>query len=596
MAESYLDKTGLASVWAKIKSAISNGTVAKANQLTNARTIGIYGAVNGTATSFNGSSNISIPATYINEAYAYWGGKNISGNVSPADMGCIDEFGHNKLAFLPAECITVEYSTNGGSTWTDYGFSNDDKIKMVSTQATSVVGCGKNATITADNISNMRARIRIACGTQDKALKIYTALKKILINVNTGGASNCKCKIRYRTIANYLSGTETWVDYNTYTVAGWSGWNSIPWDGGSFGGNMTSQTSQRGEIEFEFWSETKHANYTSRLEIMDIRFIGATNWATPSEMARAGHLYTTNTSQDAIFPARVKATKILNASNYEYTLPNKNGTLALTSDVPAAQVQSNWNETNTSSKAYIQNKPTIPAAQVNSDWNATSGVAQILNKPTLGTASTLDYDNSSTPTAGPGQVVTGADTRFSTLGKLETIVTTGDYNGTANIINKSSVTYPFGNDDLCTMIKEALDGTDFTKYNANADITYNTSYINSYTSLASVVHKTDKMCHFWGYIMRATSASGAIPANTWLIKGLPLPMDLASGFFYFPMVTDFSGISGTSTVTLNVLAGYSNRYGRIHGDGSGGVVFDVGNGVPKTGLYYYWNVMYPIAQ
>jgi len=31
----------------------------------------------------------------------------------------------------------------------------------------------------------------------------------------------------------------------------------------------------------------------------------------------------------------------------------------------------------------LTNKPTIPAAQVNSDWNATSGVAQILNKPSI---------------------------------------------------------------------------------------------------------------------------------------------------------------------------------------------------------------------
>jgi hypothetical protein len=31
----------------------------------------------------------------------------------------------------------------------------------------------------------------------------------------------------------------------------------------------------------------------------------------------------------------------------------------------------------------LSNKPTIPAAQVNSDWNAVSGVAQILNKPTI---------------------------------------------------------------------------------------------------------------------------------------------------------------------------------------------------------------------
>ena len=33
----------------------------------------------------------------------------------------------------------------------------------------------------------------------------------------------------------------------------------------------------------------------------------------------------------------------------------------------------------------LQNKPTIPAAQVNSDWNASSGVAEILNKPTIPT-------------------------------------------------------------------------------------------------------------------------------------------------------------------------------------------------------------------
>lgn len=46
-------------------------------------------------------------------------------------------------------------------------------------------------------------------------------------------------------------------------------------------------------------------------------------------------------------------------------------------------VQANWNETDSASDAYIQNKPTIPAAQVNADWDAASGVAQILNKPTI---------------------------------------------------------------------------------------------------------------------------------------------------------------------------------------------------------------------
>ncbi len=49
------------------------------------------------------------------------------------------------------------------------------------------------------------------------------------------------------------------------------------------------------------------------------------------------------------------------------------------------QVQSNWAETDTSSPAYIKNKPTIPAAQVQADWNVTntSSMAYIKNKPTI---------------------------------------------------------------------------------------------------------------------------------------------------------------------------------------------------------------------
>ena len=46
-------------------------------------------------------------------------------------------------------------------------------------------------------------------------------------------------------------------------------------------------------------------------------------------------------------------------------------------------VNADWNAT--TGDAEILNKPTIPAAQVNSDWNATSGVAEILNKPSIPT-------------------------------------------------------------------------------------------------------------------------------------------------------------------------------------------------------------------
>lgn len=44
--------------------------------------------------------------------------------------------------------------------------------------------------------------------------------------------------------------------------------------------------------------------------------------------------------------------------------------------------------------ADLTNTPTIPPAQVNSDWNASSGVAEILNKPALATVATSgDYND-----------------------------------------------------------------------------------------------------------------------------------------------------------------------------------------------------------
>lgn len=58
------------------------------------------------------------------------------------------------------------------------------------------------------------------------------------------------------------------------------------------------------------------------------------------------------------------------------------GMLAMTS----AAVNADWNAT--SGLAQILNKPTIPASQVNSDWAAVSGIAQILNRPTLATVAT----------------------------------------------------------------------------------------------------------------------------------------------------------------------------------------------------------------
>ena len=95
--------------------------------------------------------------------------------------------------------------------------------------------------------------------------------------------------------------------------------------------------------------------------------------------------------------------------------------------IPAAQVNSDWNASSgvaeilnkpqlstvatTGDYADLTNKPSIPAAQVNSDWNAVSGVSEILNKPNLATVATTGAysDLSGTPTINNVPAVTSSD-------------------------------------------------------------------------------------------------------------------------------------------------------------------------------------------
>lgn len=102
-----------------------------------------------------------------------------------------------------------------------------------------------------------------------------------------------------------------------------------------------------------------------------------------------------------------------------------------TPTIPAAQIQSDWTQTNNQSLDFIKNKPTIPAAQVNSDWDATSGLAQILNKPTIPAAYTHPTGDGNqhipvTSTTSNGKVLTAGATAGSAAWEAPAI---GDAHG-----------------------------------------------------------------------------------------------------------------------------------------------------------------------
>ena len=111
------------------------------------------------------------------------------------------------------------------------------------------------------------------------------------------------------------------------------------------------------------------------------------------------------------------------------------GASAIISSTGEAQVQSNWNETNQSSKAYIQNKPTIPAAQVQSNWNETntSSKAYIQNKPTIHNysgASGINITNDTITLDNPIGLVAGDNITIEVSGVSAIISATGGGGGT----------------------------------------------------------------------------------------------------------------------------------------------------------------------
>ena len=87
----------------------------------------------------------------------------------------------------------------------------------------------------------------------------------------------------------------------------------------------------------------------------------------------------------------------------------------------------------TGSYTDLTNKPTIPAAQVNSDWNASSGVAEILNKPDLN-----EYLKKVTKESGYWAYGLVADTQYMIMAAYE------DYGDTFCLRGSSSHTFQVG--------------------------------------------------------------------------------------------------------------------------------------------------------
>lgn len=251
------------------------------------------------------------------EAYLTWGGKDFSASYAPIDAAMIDTLGANRFAFLKAAGITIEYSINGGSSWSDYGATDVQKTGVFSSGYYCYLG--KHTTI-GSCTTNDQLRITIATG----AAGIYTVLNKIAIYMSTSGSTvQVLIEKALESTPTVYSVHKDWTN-----ISGWSGWNILNISGLTTFGN--SPAAQYGRIRFTFRQTAVNTNCTSA-SISKILGFGGVGWIVPSTMAATGHLYSYDASQNATFPAKVTATEF----NGTATNANKVNNHTVESDVPA---------------------------------------------------------------------------------------------------------------------------------------------------------------------------------------------------------------------------------------------------------------------
>jgi uncharacterized protein (TIGR02145 family) len=177
--------------------------------------------------------------------------------------------------------------------------------------------------------------------------------------------------------------------------------------------------------------------------------------------------------------------------------------------IPAEQVQANWNETNTSSKAYIQNKPTIPAAQVNADWDATSGVQQILHKPNLAPVATSGSYNdlSNKPTIPAAQVnadwnATSGVAQIMNKPVLADVATSGDYDDLDNKPTLATVATSGSYNDLTNKptIPDAQVNADWNATSGMAEILNKPDIAGMQNTMDSLADALDNLHESMGFI------------------------------------------------------------------------------------------------
>ena len=242
----------------------------------------------------------------------YGGNVNYSGYAGPIESAHIDVLRANRLAFLPASGVKVEYSVDGGTTWVDYGANDAQKASLFAMRMGSAASFYTGKHTKADECTT-KDQLRVTVTPVDR----YASVNMLYLWVSVAGTS-ATVNISRSTIG----AKETFTDVRTdVPISGWSGPNEIRFSGGTFGGGST-QTSNAYAYRFTFKNK---ADGKGSVSVMDIRMYGPSAWGVPNSMMEKDHIYNWDANQNVQFPAQVTAKKFNGSSTGVVDYGDSNG-------------------------------------------------------------------------------------------------------------------------------------------------------------------------------------------------------------------------------------------------------------------------------
>ena len=265
-----------------------------------------------------------ITANTMYEANLLWGGRNISDSFSPVDAGMMSKLSANVMAFPNPAGISIEYSRDGGVTWSDYEATDEQKVKLFTLGQSFY--CGRGGT------ANLPLQLRITITPYECGL--YVSLNKIIMRINSMGIPNCKCTFKVLTGTNVDAGNEDDSFYRTIInkahILGTPGYNVLNFDTIYTRPSNTSYPNFYHRLRLIFEYEVIEGATMDALAVAGLRFFGIHKFKLPSNLADNNHLYSYDWQQNAKFPAKVESKELINfdINNIE---PTQTGSVSKTS-------------------------------------------------------------------------------------------------------------------------------------------------------------------------------------------------------------------------------------------------------------------------